>query len=84
MAEYIDRKKYMKNKYNCDLIQIGNAELVPLYQIINKLEESIERAKIDKAISKICKINPVNEDGWKTCDDLKLEVLEILKRNIGE
>ena len=53
MAEYIDRKKYMKDKYNCDLIQIDNVELVPLYQIIDKLEQSIEREKIDKAIEEI-------------------------------
>ena len=45
MAEYIDRKKYMKDKYNCDLIQIDNVELVPLYQIIDKLEQSIELEK---------------------------------------
>ena len=42
----------------------------------------IERSKIDKAIAEICKINPVNENGYKNCDDIKFEVLEILKRNI--
>lgn len=78
----------MKDKYNCDLIQIDNVELVPLYQIIDKLERSIEREKIDKAIeeieqlinhSKLPTVNIYNRysEGLKDC-------LEILKRNIGE
>lgn len=87
MAEYIDRKKYMKDKYNCDLIHIESVELVPLYQIIDRLEQSIERSKIDNAIEEIeflrlHRAEFITEDG-KVCIDSG-EVLEILKRSIGE
>lgn len=83
MAEYIDRKKYMKDKYNCDLIQIDNVELVPLRQIIDKLEQSIERSKINKAIQEIeflrqHRAEYITKDS-KICIDSG-EVLEILKR----
>lgn len=87
MAEYLDRKKYMKDKYNCDLIQIDNAELVPLYQIIDKLEQSIERSKIDKTIGEIKELYTEWEN---ITNDARLEsnpfgaVLNIIQRNIGE
>ena len=93
MAEYIDRKRYMKEKYNCDLIHIESLELVPLYQIIDRLEQSIERSKIDKAIEEIKGVSfkhyfelgeYVGEitEQWEV---VKLDhVLDILKRNIGE
>lgn len=85
MAEHIDREKYMKDKYNCDLIQIDNVELVPLYQIIDKLEQSIERTKIDKAIE-------IAKDSISACFELGLderafgmrEILNIFEENIGE
>lgn len=81
MAEYIDRKKYMKDKYNCDLIQIDNVELVPLCQIIDKLEQSIERSKVDKAIEEM---NSLEEGLIMECDEMRDYCVEILKRNIGE
>ena len=82
MAEYIDRKKYMKEKYNCDLIHIESLELVPLYQIIDRLEQSIERSKIDNAIKEIeflrlHRAEYITEDN-KICIDSG-EVLKILK-----
>lgn len=90
MAEYMEREKYMKDKYNCDLIQIDNLELVPLYQIIDRLEQSIEREKIDKAIEEIKairnnyeKVNNPWGDRWEYTNPYD-KVLQILKRNIGE
>lgn len=81
MAEYIDRKKYMKDKYNCDLIQIDNVELVPLYQIIDRLEQSIERSKINEAIKEM---NSMEVGLVMECDEMRDYCVDILKRNIGE
>ena len=72
MAEYIDRKKYMKDKYNCDLIQIDNVELVPLYQIIDRLEQSIERSEYEK-------LRLVNLDLAETNKGLLAEHEQLLK-----
>ena len=83
MAEYIDRteleldtewSEYEDGFTSYSQFQIQN---MPTADVV-------EREKIDKAIAEICKINPVNENGYKNCDDIKFEVLEILKRNIGE
>ena len=48
MAEHVDRKRYMKDKYNCDLLMIEGVELVPLYQIIDKLEQSVPAVPLDR------------------------------------
>lgn len=81
MAEYIDRKKYMKDKYNCDLIHIESLELVPLYQIIDRLEQSIEISKIDNAIKEMESM-PLGL--VMDCDEMRDYCVDILKRNIGE
>ena len=77
MAEYIDRKKYMKDKYNCDLIHIESVELVPLYQIIDRLEQSIERAEYEKVLEENKQLKHIISD--KVDKDLKcaFEVKEL-------
>ena len=85
MAEYIDRKRYMKEKYNCDLIHIESLELVPLYQIIDRLEQSIERSKIDNTIKEITKYRDDEKNDFCEVEVGAINgVLDILKRNIGE
>lgn len=82
-ADVVERAEYeFLKKENKELaIKYDNA----MNMVINEQENVTRlRSKIDKAIEEICKINPVNEDGYKNCDDIKFEVLEILKRNIGE
>ena len=59
MAGYTDRKRYMKDKYNCDLMMIEGVELVPLYQIIDRLEQSVSLDEIRWAREEIAK-------GWYT------------------
>lgn len=78
MAEYIDRKR-LKQCFHTNICG-GNAydELIDM----QPTADVIERSKIDKAIEEIIKLRKryPNEDYY----DCKHEVLEILKKNIGE
>ena len=36
-----DAKKYIKDKYKCDVITLVGVELVPLYQVVDRLEQPV-------------------------------------------
>jgi len=86
MAGYTDRKRYMKDKYNCDLMMIEGVELVPLYQIIDRLEKSVSLDSIKQAREEVAKgwyTRPANryEEGKK---NRSLECMHILDWIIAE
>ena len=82
MAEYIDRKDL--DFLNDFRIDSGKYVGLRLDDVFDELATAdvIERSKIDKAIDEIINLRKhyPNEDYY----DCKDEVLEILKRNIGE
>lgn len=85
MVGYTDRKRYMKDKYNCDLIMIEGVELVPLYQIIDKLEQSVSLDRIKEATKEIeglCKLEFMTKPLEIAVD--RDAVLQILDKLIAE
>lgn len=93
MAEYIDRVEAMNiiagGKNDKAYFGTTNKD----WEVIDFLKDVptadvIERSKIDKAIEEIEKIDLIVHDGinhyYKDGEEVIAEVLEILKRNIGE
>ena len=77
MAEYIDRELTIKEWYK-------NSRLSKSARKIFKeipTADVIERSKINKAIEEIEDIDPITE---RVGLEVKQEILDILKRNIGE
>ena len=70
MAGYTDRKRYMKDKYNCDLMMIEGVELVPLYQIIDRLEKSVSLDSIKQAREEISEMRKEHNVSVTDCLDM--------------
>jgi hypothetical protein len=98
MAEYIDRNRLkselliLKDKIEPNTQwQDGYISAMDVAKMVvgsQPTADVIERAKIDKAIEEIEKIDLIVHDGinhyYKDGEEAIAEVLEILKRNIGE
>lgn len=70
MVGYTDRKRYMKDKYNCDLMMIEGVELVPLYQIIDRLEKSVSPDSIKQAREEISEMRKEHNVSVTDCLDV--------------
>lgn len=87
MAEYIDRTELEPDtewsEYEDGFVSYSRSQIQGMPKA-----DVIERSKIDKAIEEIEKIDLIVHDGinhyYKDGEEVIAEVLEILKRNIGE
>lgn len=43
-----EAKRYMQSKYNCDLLTINGVVFVPLYQIIDRIEQPAPAVPLDR------------------------------------
>jgi len=87
MAEYIDRTQLEPDTewsdYDDGFVSYSQSQIRSMPKA-----DVVERSKVDKAIEEIEKIDLIVHDGinhyYKDGEEVITEVLEILKRNIGE
>ena len=49
-----EAKRYMQSKYNCDLLTINGVVFVPLYQIIDRIEQPAPAVPLDRIKATAC------------------------------
>lgn len=85
MAEYIDREELSVTPIDITDLPRDKCLMVYLAEDVDSLPTAdvVERSKIDKAIEEIEDLDNAKY-GFESYEQCKAEVLEILKRNIGE